>query len=95
MHSAVAEVAIFGVPDRTWGEVGVCVCVLGQGAQLNERELLTWLETRVARYKLPKRVFFWDELPKTGYGKISKRLLMAELEARGCLPRAAAERASA
>jgi fatty-acyl-CoA synthase len=95
MHSAVAEVAIFGVPDRTWGEVGACVCVLGQGAQLNECELLTWLETRVARYKLPKRVFFWDELPKTGYGKISKKLLLAELEARRCLPREDAERASA
>ena len=93
-HPAVAEVAIVGIADRTWGEVGACVCVLGGDAQLNERELLTWLETRVARYKLPKRVFFWDELPKTGYGKISKQLLRAELEARGCLP-PEAERASA
>jgi acyl-CoA synthetase (AMP-forming)/AMP-acid ligase II len=94
-HPAVAEVAIFGVPDRTWGEVGVCLCVLSPVAQLNERELLTWLEGRVARYKLPKRVFFWDELPKTGYGKISKKLLRVELEARGCLPLNEAERASA
>jgi len=92
---AIAEVAVFGIPDRNWGEVGVCLCVLGQGAQLNERELLTWLEARVARYKLPKRVFFWDELPKTGYGKISKKLLRAELEARACLPTDAAERGSA
>jgi fatty-acyl-CoA synthase len=94
-HPAIAEVAVFGIPDRTWGEVGVCLCVLGQGAQLNERELLTWLEARVARYKLPKRVFFWDELPKTGYGKISKKLLRAELEARGSLPLNETERVSA
>src|SRR6187431_853443 len=57
-HPAIAEVAILGVPDKTWGEVGVAVCVLRPDAQLNERELLTWLEGKVSRYKLPKRVFF-------------------------------------
>ena len=40
----------------------------------------------MARYKLPKRVFFWDALPKSGYGKITKRIVREELEARGCLP---------
>ena len=85
-HPAIAEVAILGVPDKTWGEVGVAVCVLRPDAQLNERELLTWLESKVSRYKLPKRVFFWDELPKSGYGKITKKIVREELEARGCLP---------
>src|SRR3954447_18033686 len=85
-HPAIAEVAILGVPDKTWGEVGVAVCALRPGAQLNERELLAWLEDKVARYKLPKRIFFWDELPKSGYGKITKKIVREELEARGCLP---------
>jgi fatty-acyl-CoA synthase len=85
-HPAIAEVAILGVPDRTWGEVGVAVCVLRPNATLNEPELLAWLEGKVARYKLPKRVFFWDALPKSGYGKITKKDVRAELEARGCLP---------
>ena len=40
----------------------------------------------MSRYKLPKRVFFWDELPKSGYGKITKKIVREELEARGCLP---------
>jgi acyl-CoA synthetase (AMP-forming)/AMP-acid ligase II len=84
-HPAVAEVAIVGVSDQTWGEVGVAVCVLKPGARLGEAELVVWLEPNVARYKLPKRVFFWDELPKSGYGKIAKKALRAELEARGCL----------
>src|SRR3984893_13851149 len=53
-HPAVAETAIVGVPDATWGEVGVAVCVLRPEAQLNERELLAWMEGKVARYKLPK-----------------------------------------
>ena len=61
-HPAIAEVAILGVPDTTWGEVGVAVCVLRPEAALNERELLAWLDGKVSRYKLPKRVFFWDAL---------------------------------
>ena len=85
-HPAIAEVAILGVPDRTWGEVGVAVCVLRPNATLNEPELLAWLEGKVARYKLPKRVFFWDALPKSAYGKITKKDVRAELAVRGCLP---------
>ena len=85
-HPAIAEVAIVGVPDKTWGEVGMAVCVLRPEAELTERDLLAWLDGKVARYKLPKRVFFWDALPKSGYGKITKKDIRAELEARGCLP---------
>jgi fatty-acyl-CoA synthase len=85
MHPAVAEAAIVGVPDITWGEVGIAICVLRPQAKLNEPELLAWLESKVARYKLPKRVFFWEELPKSGYGKITKKLIRSELEARGSL----------
>ena len=85
-HPAIAEVAILGVPDKTWGEVGVAVCVLRENTAVNEPELLGWLEGKVSRYKLPKRVFFWDALPKSAYGKITKKDVRAELEARGCLP---------
>jgi len=85
-HPGVAEVAIVGVPDRTWGEVGVAVCVLRPGADLDEGRLLAWMDGKVARYKLPKRVFFWDALPKSAYGKITKKQIRSELEARGCLP---------
>ena len=60
--------------------------MLRPGSELSEAELLGWLEEKVARYKLPKRVFFWDELPKSGYGKITKKNIKAELEARGLLP---------
>ena len=94
-HPAIAEVAIVGVPDRTWGEVGVAVVALQPGAALGERELLAWMEGKVARYKLPKRVFFWDELPKSGYGKITKKIVREELQARGCLAELEPARASA
>ena len=92
-HPAVAEVAILGVPDRTWGEVGVAVCVLRPGAAVAEAALLDWLGPQMSRYKLPKRVFFWDELPKSAYGKITKKDIRAGLEARGALPLAGARAA--
>ena len=85
-HPAVAEVAILGVPDRVWGEVGVAVCVLRHPAELDESALMAWLEGQITRYKMPKRIFFWEELPKSGYGKITKKLIRAELENRGLLP---------
>ncbi|UPG74826.1 acyl-CoA synthetase (plasmid) [Roseomonas gilardii subsp. gilardii] len=84
-HPALAEVAVLGMPDRVWGEVGIAVAVPHPGMSLNEAELLAWMEGRIARYKLPKRVFFWEELPKSAYGKITKKLVREELQARGCL----------
>ena len=92
-HGAIAEVAVVGVPDPVWGEVGVAVCVPRPGAAVDEAELLAWMATRIARYKVPKRVFFWDALPKSGYGKVPKRLVRDELEARGLLTPAPEPRA--
>jgi fatty-acyl-CoA synthase len=85
-HPAIGEVAVLGVPDPFWGEVGIAVCVARAGAtEVSELELATFLAAKVPRYKMPKRFFFWDALPKSGYGKIPKRLVRDELEARGLL----------
>jgi fatty-acyl-CoA synthase len=85
-HPAVGEVAVLGVPDPVWGEVGVAVCVAREGARpVAEAEMAAFLAPKVPRYKMPKRFFFWDALPKSGYGKIPKRLVRDELEARGLL----------
>jgi fatty-acyl-CoA synthase len=85
-HPAIGEVAVLGVPDPFWGEVGVAVCVAREGAgAVTELELAEFLVTKVSRYKMPKRFFFWDALPKSGYGKVPKRLVRDELEARGLL----------
>ncbi|WP_044588690.1 acyl-CoA synthetase [Bradyrhizobium sp. LTSPM299] len=85
-HPAVGEVAVLGVPDPFWGEVGVAVCVACEGAQpVGEAELAAYLAPKVPRYKMPKRFFFWEALPKSGYGKVPKRMVRDELEARGLL----------
>jgi fatty-acyl-CoA synthase len=85
-HPDIGEVAVLGVPDPVWGEVGIAVCVPREGAgQVTEAEMAAYLAPKVPRYKMPKRFFFWDALPKSGYGKIPKRLVRDELEARGLL----------
>src|SRR5438552_6645449 len=85
-HPAIGEVAVLGVPDPFWGEVGIAVCVAREGAaEVSEAELAAFLAPKVPRYKMPKRFFFWEALPKSGYGKIPKRLVRDELEARGLL----------
>jgi fatty-acyl-CoA synthase len=85
-HPGIGEVAVLGVPDPVWGEVGVAVCVPREGVgEVSELELATFLASKVPRYKMPKRFFFWEALPKSGYGKVPKRLVRDELEARGLL----------
>ncbi|MEP9355331.1 acyl-CoA synthetase [Xanthobacter sp. KR7-65] len=84
-HPAIAEVAILGVPDPMWGEVGVAVCVLRDGQSVTDEELVAFLDGKVARYKLPRRVHFWAELPKSAYGKITKKMVREALAERGLI----------
>ncbi|MFC5722333.1 long-chain fatty acid--CoA ligase [Streptomyces gamaensis] len=71
-HPAVAECAVFGVPDTTWGEVGRAVVVLRPGHSASAGELTAHLDGRLARYKIPKSVVFTDSLPRNGAGKLLK-----------------------
>ncbi|WP_287884670.1 MULTISPECIES: acyl-CoA synthetase [Paracoccus] len=87
-HPAISEVAVLGVPDPLWGEVGWAICVAG--APVTEEELAAFVAPKLSRYKLPKRFLFWDGLPKSAYGKITKKMIREELEARGLLEQAPA-----
>ena len=70
------------LPDQDWGEVGAAAIVLEPNVELNADELLAWMADKVARYKLPKSVHFFDELPKSGYGKVTKKLVRAAIQER-------------
>ncbi|HEY4456642.1 MAG TPA: long-chain fatty acid--CoA ligase [Pseudonocardiaceae bacterium] len=71
----VAECAVIGVPDDHWGEVGRAVVRVQPGASVDPSELLAFLRTRLAGYKVPKSVVFVDDFPTTGSGKIRKNVL--------------------
>ena len=68
----VAGVAVIGVPDERWGEVGRAVIMVHEGQELTEQEVLEHLDGRLAHYKIPKSAVFVTELPRTASGKIRK-----------------------
>jgi len=75
----LAEVAVVGVPDERWGEVGHLVIVPCIGTEISAAAVLGFLETRIARYKLPKHLTLMAELPRTTSGKVQKQVLRATL----------------
>lgn len=74
-HEAVAECAVIGVPDGTWGEVGKALVVLRPGASADPAELLAHLDGRLARYKIPKYLELVPDLPRNAAGKLVKARL--------------------
>jgi fatty-acyl-CoA synthase len=73
-HDAVREVAVIGVPDEVWGEVVMAVVVSREPAPHVE-ELSAWTESRLAKYKRPRRFEFATTLPRNAMGKVDKKLL--------------------
>ena len=77
-HPAVAEAAVIGVPDRRWNERPLACVVVKEGASATPEELKEFLASRVAKWWLPERWAFIEEVPKTSVGKFDKKILRAD-----------------
>ena len=71
-HHCVQEVAVTGEYDRTWGETAAAFVVLRPGYWADDAELRAFCQQRLATYKVPRRLVFLDELPRTPTGKIRR-----------------------
>lgn len=85
-HPAVVEAAVVGMPHPKWIETPYAAVVLRPGAEATEEELINWVKERLGSVKRPTKVFFIDELPKSGVGKILRRSTKESLEKLSAAP---------
>ena len=71
-HEAIADVAVVGLPDETWGEIAVAAVLLRPGQRVEEEAVRSWAKERIAAYKVPKRVVVLDDFPRNPVGKVVK-----------------------
>jgi acyl-CoA synthetase (AMP-forming)/AMP-acid ligase II len=79
-HPAVADVAVLGRPDPTWGEAVHAVIIPAPGQPVPPEEIITWCRDHLAHFKCPKSIEFTSTLPRTTTGKVLKRELRAQLQ---------------
>lgn len=82
-HTAIAAVAIVGMPDPVMGEKACAFVVLRPGQKLTQDEIVTFLKTKqIAPYKLPERLEILERLPLVGEQKVDKKLLVQDITAK-------------
>jgi fatty-acyl-CoA synthase len=74
-HPAVAEAAVIAVPDEKWDERPMAIVVLKDGAEATPDDLRSHLSSNFAKWQLPERVEFINEIPRTATGKFKKTSL--------------------
>jgi malonyl-CoA/methylmalonyl-CoA synthetase len=74
----VAESAVIGIPHADFGEVGLAVVIAKQGALLDPAQIIGKLKSTLANFKVPKRCFVVDALPRNSMGKVQKNVLRAQ-----------------
>jgi acyl-CoA synthetase (AMP-forming)/AMP-acid ligase II len=78
-HPAVQECAVVGVPDEDWGEIVTAVIELKADVTASNDDIITLCKERLGSVKSPKKVVFWEELPRSAVGKVLKKDIRSKL----------------
>ena len=74
-HESIAEVAVIGVADDTWGEAVTACIALKPACHLDYNQLKAWCDGKMSAYKIPKALKIFDALPRNAMGKVIKPAL--------------------
>ena len=74
-HSAIEDIAVVGVPDETWGEVGYAFVITRPGSDFKFEDLIDYCDGQLARYKWPQKILIAEDFPRTALGKVRKTVL--------------------
>lgn len=79
-HPDIKESCVIGTPHPVWGEAVTAVCILKEGAKIDAEEVIAFCKGQIAGYKVPKKVYFLSELPRSATGKLLKMELRKKYE---------------
>lgn len=71
-HPLIAQCAVVGLPDDTWGETVAAAVVINSGETLDLDTLQSWCQDRISPYKIPRKLLIVDDLPRNAMGKVTK-----------------------
>ena len=77
-HPEVLDLAVIGLADEKWGERPVAYVIRASGATVDADELMSFARERLAGYKVPRTIYFPQDLPRTSTGKVQKNVLRAQ-----------------
>ncbi len=76
-HEKVSDAYVFGIDDSTWGQM-LCAAVVSRN--LSDNELKTYMKQKIAAYKIPKQIYFVDEIPRNEMSKVDKKKLFEKIK---------------
>ncbi len=79
-HPGVEDIAVLGIPDEIWGEIGQAFVIPKAGSDYSEEDIISYCDGRLAKFKWPKKITYCKEFPRTSLGKIRKALLLRSAE---------------